>query len=366
MTVAVEELPPPYNIGSSVVEAKASLPFVYVTINEDQSFPFRVGELITGTVYVTPKIDIKFESLVIDLNESIILRARKWSVSPSLNRSIVLDRHSISPAAYPSDKVFRKGFRYSFTYNMRVPPMHSAVHCECDLPFHYHLPASLGSPTEAFDEELDVSEKHVVVSYQVRARIMGPNDKALYRSGQFFTLIPEYPPALLDWDLRPQAVNSLLPNGAVSIHVSRVPIIYIDRPDPTNVDVKLQFESLSTMPRIKSVKTKLIGLTTSAMEQMNRYPDPYDPEVLTKSEEYPSTTIPLDNFSIVSKPMMTELTIPLYTPRRKLRKIVPTFFSCHATRQYRMKLTVHFKYSKASIIFPVVLIYDFGPPYNYS
>lgn len=366
MKVAVEELPPPYDIGSSVVEAKASLPFVYVTINEDQSFPFRVGELITGTVYVTPKIDLKFESLVIELNESVVLRTQKWSASPSLNRSIVLDRHSIFPAAYPSDKVFRKGLRYSFTYNMRVPPMHSALHCECDLPFHYHLPASLGSPAVGFDEELDVSEKHVVVSYQVSARIMGPGDKALYRSGQFFTLIPEYPPALLDWGLRPKAVNSLLPNGSVNIHVSRVPIIYIDRPDPTNVGVKLQFESLSSLPRIKSIKTKLIGFTTSNIEPLNRYPDPYDPEVLTKKEEYPSTTTPLDNTNSVSKSMTTELTIPLHTPKRKLRKIVPTFFSCHVSRQYRMKLTVHFKYSKASVTFPVVLIYDFGPPYNYN
>lgn len=391
------QLPPPYTNGADVTKSsELSQSVVYITIDQDQNTPFKLGDFVTGKIYISPKVDVYCKEVLIDLQETVYLRAKRWSLTPNIIRSLILSRYTLSPDVYPNDRIFRQGLRYSFTYSMMIPWMHSHDQCECNLPFHYHLPPSLGSNYEQYEPDYDVPEKHVIASYNIRAQLVsGESDKVVSKFKQYFDLMPEYPPTLPERYSYPiSAKNTLLSSPVirrprsnkskhptVELTIPHVPVININQTDVTLQTIKLEFKHYPNIPAIKNIRTQLLAYTTTTLTPItDRYPDPSDSGVISKVESFSSQGRKQQSetdrrLRVISQDrddsFIALLNVPLDITQKKIntKKLVPTFFSCHCSRQYRMKITIQLKYTKATLEFPIVLVYSddtHAPKYTHT
>uniref|UniRef100_A0A060TGS8 ARAD1D25586p n=1 Tax=Blastobotrys adeninivorans TaxID=409370 RepID=A0A060TGS8_BLAAD len=377
--------PPQYQSGPEVKPAPKSTVTAYaseVSICVDKT-QFTVGDVVTGNVTVTPFSDIELSNLKIEFQSVETIRRARMFLPESVIRTVTLSRFSIP--SFDSDgqsKILKKGLEYTFTFSLHVPHSMPKAHCENSLPLHYQLPPMFGSQQEDADEALDTPLKTVTIGYRVRARLIKPSGtKEFYR---YVRVLPTYPPVELEPSSPYTSLSVLgcpgllkmkkpIGNVQTTLMSPRVPILYLSENNTVNLSLELEFSpcgSKNLPPAITSASFRVISHMLSSSKPLDFYPlyrtDNNDKKMQHVTRETESTGMVPTSFSRPTwRPgtrtsAVTSISMPIYLPPATNKdKTVPTFFSCHASRQYEVELMLEFANGyTAKLTVPLILAQD--------
>lgn len=166
--------------------SSTSTPTVAVHLDQPSRI-YDVDDIITGRIVFTPRRDCVLGSINATLAGEERTSKTHWVSQSTLQKTMRLAQHTVSPSAFPQGSIARKGFAYSFTFSMQVPLIlqGSESQCRCsrcggenngDKDCHNEngqaaalIPPSLGSsPTEG----QGYLEQPVCIYYFINASVM--------------------------------------------------------------------------------------------------------------------------------------------------------------------------------------------------
>ncbi|KAA8911439.1 hypothetical protein TRICI_003801 [Trichomonascus ciferrii] len=375
--------PPSYTIGTTIQPAEiedtkvtsiyTGQIIIYTSIDQDMATPFDAGDSLTGRVVVVPNKDTKFDKVAIELHLVETFKcSQSFSSCSYISKSINLSKHHIPSEAYPEDMVLKSGLKYTFTYSLIIPTSLNGAQCENSrFSPHYELPSSLGSICPMFVDSLDVRDKRLTTSYQIRTRIY--NDGCYHSpTAQSRRLVPvrtSYPPCLEAYatceiskrtsKLSNWIASTFRPRRCpqITLSVQDVPALYIQGKSSSVVNVQLTYIGKAQVPNIAKASYTLQGFVTTSKEPLSYYPQLTDSKECSNIDSFPTQVTTFTE--PVWKNGLTRIKVPLTLPEDVYR-LVPTFFTCNCSRQYVIKLTLSFdNSSSASVTFPVVIANKF-------
>lgn len=375
--------PPSYTIGTTIQPAEiedtkvtsiyTGQIIIYTSIDQDMATPFDAGDSLTGRVVIVPNKDTKFDKVAIELQLVETFKCpHSFSSCSYISKSINLSKHRIPSEAYPEDMILKSGLKYTFTYSLIIPTSLNGMQCEdSTLSPHYELPSSLGSVCPMFVDFLDVRDKRLTMSYQIRTRIY---NEGCYRTptAQSRRLIPvmtSYPPCMEAYATREiskqtsklcnKFASSFTPRKCprITLSVQDVPALYIHGKSSSSVNVHLAYTGNAEIPNITKATYKLQGFVTTSKKPVTFYPQLTDTKESSSLDSFPTQVTTFTE--PVWKNCLACIKVPLSLPEG-IYRLVPTFFTCNCSRQYVVKLILSFDNgSSASVSFPVVIANNF-------
>lgn len=96
-----------------------------------------VDDIITGRIVFRPRRDCVLGTITATLAGKERTSKTHWVSQSTLQKSMRLAQHTVSPSAFPQGSIARKGFAYSFTFSMQVPLIlqGSEHQCRCSRCF---------------------------------------------------------------------------------------------------------------------------------------------------------------------------------------------------------------------------------------
>lgn len=355
-----------------------------VSVRVDQ--PHRVhdiDDIITGRIYFTPKHDCVLGSVTATLAGSESTRKpHHWVSQRVLQRKMKLAQYTVSPAAFPTGSIARKGFTYSFTFSVQVPLTYGSG-CGCgtcgdndkdNLPCL--VPPSLGSAHQLLDGAVNS-----VVCYFINATVttlrVGEDQQAATDSVHaceqppVVTIIPSYPnmprtpsytealtttktgkPSHATTELRRGLIKTLQVGRLDLAPVANTPLLVLSRDasDVSFLRVQATFtpSCVSNLcerpPKISSVVAKLAALTQSADPDSElAETDPCNHTVTTVEQhpllQYaPSSASP--SWVAHGSHYTCTLKIPLALPVSSTTATVPSFQGRFVGRRYEVRVSL--------------------------
>lgn len=375
--------PPSYTIGTTIQPAEiedtkvtsiyTGQIIIYTSIDQDMTTPFDAGDSLTGRVVVVPNKDTKFDKVAIELHLVETFKCpQSFSSCSYISKSIKLSKHHIPSEAYPEDMILKSGLKYTFTYSLVIPTSLNGMQCE-DSPLspHYELPSSLGSVCPMFVDSLDVRDKRLTTSYQIRTRIYSEacHHSPTAQSRRLIPVMTAYPPCMEAYTTREVSKQtSKLCNWFASSFTTRkcpqvtlsaqdIPALYIQGKSSSVVKVHLAYTGKTQIPNITKASYKLQGFVTTSKTPLTYYPHLMSSKECSNFDSFPTQVTTFTE--PVWKNGLAHVKVPLALPEAVYR-LVPTFFTCNCSRQYVVKLTLSFcNGSSASVTFPVVIANKF-------
>lgn len=178
------QLPPGYAAGSTIEVAPTvkSLynPVVRVFV-ESTSPMVDVNQTLIGKVLISPKCDLTFSRLVVDIVGEEISQRLQGLNQVRYTRRFQLAQYIVPPSLFPEQNIVRDALQYTVSFSITIPNhllTESDCRCQDDAlsrSLHMQLPPAYGSSIElnvnAKDDIADLSAK---VVYKVRARLYKP------------------------------------------------------------------------------------------------------------------------------------------------------------------------------------------------
>lgn len=335
------------------------------------------GSSVSGTLTITPRKNIRFESVQITLVGRTRLRCERGYVTTLSSHEFLKLVMPIPEDAYPESKVFQSGKAYEIPFFFIIPTRLAATTCShsvesdviCD--YHMRLPSTMGG-WERDDMAPDMSR----ITYTVEASIMEnirSGEKALEFSKDISVIpsAPEDPPLnVKERDMLYKLRKSKLmrknmlsrASGRVSAGALQPAAVHLSpdgrRAEQFSIPVSLTFEPTAAddvPPQVTATSAKLQAQTWYTGQPMRNIPSmgvALTPFKYTKS----LGQRPLDNVTWtrnVASPAQgetgdssksavfytTTLQVPLDLSTLN-NTLLPTFHSCLVSRTYTVKLYV--------------------------
>jgi hypothetical protein len=400
--------PPSYVSGSSVEVATCDdslyCSVLQISLTPSVSGPVRetvfdTSDLITGKVLVTPKRDMAFEHLIVDLlGQEITVRKNSFSES-QYKRLFTLAKYDIPRQTLPDDNLLRKGFKYSFTFSLVLPETVAHDSCPCSDQNHDELPPSFGTALDAFDPTFGrqefVPDGSARVIYRIRARLFKTDTSSgcsvWAQTCKYITVRPSSYPLLdlsklYDSDgvsLRQESYNiskrlshGLVRKsdmGTIRLQTENQLNFLLANPATTTLKLKVNYspsEKRFIPPEISGISYCINALTFSCTETIKHPPSLRTVQkhrnihMVVEQLIHQKLTIAKPIWELQPTPEgaseVTTLVVPVSFPVLH-EKVIATYFSCLTSRQYEMVVTVHLRGLGSITLSVPILVSNFRP-----
>lgn len=420
---------PDYTSGAQVIKnanyINSQTPTISVELDSPES-TYRLGDIITGKIIITPKSNIHVKSVYAVLEGEEIASKSRWvnTCSPGTCASTTfkIDSFTIPSSSLPEDHILKRKFKYIFPFSIQNQTHRSKAACSCKSE-HSIIPSSfshtiagnssLGVGTgSGFSSTLNRSGSHEIsspsnksssklsystggpkisISYRVSAHIQHTvGNREVIFSNDFLrdskkatvNIMASYLPD-------PEEASSytvggtrrLTNNNNVQLEIATGTnmIMSMNPKDQLEVSMDMKYlnfenkkDSMPFAPSPKNISSQLICRTYYSTNRSNgSYPFVDKPVefAVNLAQKWLSVDDPNEsnNMSQFSTSMAVGFSVPAALARSKL--IVPTFQSCLIKREYFLKMCVRTTDSPSTpleLTVPVYVVASLSTPLSAS